>query len=104
MTMCLPGSARAAEKTMRTEKIEMGQMLVEAGELTVGSAWFSASMMNMMLMLGVEQMLMVKRYQRNALRRISSASGRWMIVIRPRWLKDMEMWTKVKLPPQMVGC
>ena len=82
--MRLPGSARVVERTRRTWKIEMSQMPAEVGESTVGCAWTSVLMMSMMVMLGVEQVLMVKQCQRNALRKISSANGHWMIVIRPR--------------------
>ena len=55
-------------------------------------------------MLGVEQVLMMKQYQRDALRRISSANGYLVIVIYPRWLKGTEMWRRARLPPQMVDC
>jgi len=83
--MRLPESARVVERTRKTWKIEMSQMSAEVGESTVGCAWTSVLMMSRMLMLGVEQVLMVKQCQRNALRKISSdANGHWMIVIRPR--------------------
>ena len=71
-----------AEKRGRSG-IAMCQMPAEVGESTVCSAWPFGSLMGMMLMLVVEQELMVKQYQTNALR-ISSANERWMIVIRPK--------------------
>ena len=82
--MRLPGSARVVERTRKTWKIEMSQMPAEVGESTVGCVWTSVLMMSMMSMLGVGQVLMVKQCQRNALRKISSTNGHWMIVIRPR--------------------
>lgn len=81
----------------------MCRMPAEAGELTVCSAWPFVLLMGMMLMLVVEQALMVKQYQRNALR-ISSANERWMIVIRPKWLGGRGMWMRARSPLQMVGC
>ena len=84
-------------------EIEMGQTLVEAGEATVGYAWLFASLMSVMLMLVAERVLTVKQYQRSVLRRILSANGHWMIVMRPRWLEERRTWTKVRLRWQMVG-
>jgi len=98
--MCLP---EVAEKTRRTSGIVMGKMPAEVVVLTVGSAWLVGSLMGMMLMLVAEQVLMVKQYQRNALR-IWSANGRWVIVIRPQWLGETGVWTTARSPPQMVGC
>lgn len=95
----IPESAGTVEKTTRVSEIAAGQILVEAGESTAGSAWIFASLMNTMLMLVGGRAL--KRYRRNALRRISSTGGRWVIVIRPRRLEGTR---RERLPPQMVGC
>lgn len=99
--MCLPESAQAAEKTVKMLEIAMGQMLAEAGGWTAGSALLFASSRSMILTLVCGRVL--KRYQRNALKRISSVSGR-MIVIRPRWLEGTGTRKRARLAPQTVGC